>query len=149
MNKKKVGVIIEIIAFIAVLGIITFFYYFNGSNKESVNETSEVGIIKITDENFKEEILNSDIPVILEFSSNMCPPCLTMIPTLIHIAKNNNDIKVATMNINDDNAKTTSEEYFINATPTIMIFKNGQVVNSFIGAISEEEIMNVVKQLED
>ncbi len=149
MNKKKIGVIIEIVAFIAVLGAITFFYYFNNNDTDAINETSEVGIIKITDENFKEEVLNSDIPVILEFSSNMCPPCLTMIPTLISIAKNKDDVKVATMNTSDDDTAKTSEEYFVDATPTIMIFQNGQVIETFIGATSEEKIMSVIKQLED
>lgn len=149
MSKKKIGVIIEIVVFIAVLGAITFFYYFNNNNTDAINETSEVGIIKITDENFKEEVLNSDIPVILEFSSNMCPPCLTMIPTLISIAKNNNYVKVATINTSDDDTKKTSEEYFIDATPTIMIFQNGQVIETFIGATSEEKIMSAIKQLED
>lgn len=149
MSKKKIGVIIEIVVFIAVLGAITFFYYFNNNDTDAINETSEVGIIKITDENFKEEVLNSDIPVILEFSSNMCPPCLTMIPTLISIAKNNNYVKVATINTSDDDTKKTSEEYFIDATPTIMIFQNGQVIETFIGATSEEKIMSAIKQLED
>lgn len=149
MSKKKIRLIIEIVVFIAVLGTITFFYYFNNNDTDAINETSEVGIIKITDENFKEEVLNSDIPVILEFSSNMCPPCLTMIPTLISIAKNNNYVKVATINTSDDDTKKTSEEYFIDATPTIMIFQNGQVMETFIGATSEENIMSAIKQLED
>lgn len=144
MNKKKIGLLIEIGIFIAILGVITFFYYFNGS-KETKDETNEVGIIKITDENFKEEVLDSGVPVVLEFSSNMCPPCLTMVPTLISIAKNNEDIKVATINISDDDTKKTSEEYMVSATPTIMVFKDGEVIESFIGATSEETIMGAIK----
>lgn len=144
MYKKKIGLLIEIGIFIAILGVITFFYYFSGS-KETKDETNEVGIIKITDENFKEEVLDSGVPVVLEFSSNMCPPCLTMVPTLISIAKNNEDIKVATINISDDDTKKTSEEYMVSATPTIMIFKDGEVIESFIGATSEETIMGAIK----
>jgi len=133
MNKKKIGLIIEISIFILVLGTITFLYYFT-NNKNDIEETSEVNILKITDENFQEEVLNSKVPVILEFSSNMCPPCLTMVPTLI--------------NTSDDNTKKTSEEYNINATPTIMVFKDGAIIETFIGATSEEKIMSVIK-LED
>lgn len=144
MNKKKIGLLVEIGIFIAILGVITFFYYFNGS-KETKDETNEVGIIKITDENFKEEVLDSVVPVVLEFSSNMCPPCLTMVPTLISIAKNNEDIKVATINISDDDTKKTSEEYMVSATPTIMVFKDGKVIESFIGATNEETIMGAIK----
>ena len=147
MNKKKIGLIIEISIFILVLGTITFLYYFT-DNKNDIEETSEVNILKITDENFQEEVLNSKVPVILEFSSNMCPPCLTMVPTLISIAKNNEKVKVATINTSDDNTKKTSEEYNINATPTIMVFKDGAIIETFIGATSEEKIMSVIK-LED
>ena len=145
MDKKKITVIVEIVVFLLVLGGITFFYYFGGNSKSTEEEASSVGIIKVNDENFKEEVLNSDKPVVLEFSSNMCPPCLTMVPTLISIAKNNKDIKVVTLNTNDDDAKKTAEEYEIEATPTIMILKNGIVVKTFIGATSEETIMNELK----
>ena len=88
MDKKKISVIVEIVIFIAILGGITFFYYFSGNDKKSAEEFSKVGIIKVNDENFEAEVLKSDKPVVLEFSSNMCPPCLTMVPTLISIAKN-------------------------------------------------------------
>ena len=104
-----------------------------------------MGIIKVNDENFEAEVLKSDKPVVLEFSSNMCPPCLTMVPTLISIAKNNQDIKVVTLNTSDDDAKKTAEEYKIEATPTIMILKDGEVVKTFVGATTEATIMQELK----
>lgn len=145
MDKKKITVIVEIIVFIAVLGGITFFYYFGGKDKASEEEASKVGIIKVNDDNFEEEVLKSDKPVVLEFSSNMCPPCLTMVPTLINIAKNNEDIKVVTLNTSDDNAKKTAEKYQVDATPTIMIIKDGEILKTFIGATNEDTIMAEIK----
>ena len=145
MDKKKISVIVEIVIFIVILGGITFFYYFSGNNKKSAEEFSKVGIIKVNDENFKEEVLNSDKPVVLEFSSNMCPPCLTMVPTLISIAKNNQDIKVVTLNTSDDDTKKTAEKYEVEATPTIMILKDGEVVKTFVGATTEATIMQELK----
>ncbi len=145
MDKKKISVIVEIVIFIAILGGITFFYYFSGNDKKSAEEFSKVGIIKVNDENFEAEVLKSDKPVVLEFSSNMCPPCLTMVPTLISIAKNNQDIKVVTLNTSDDDAKKTAEEYKIEATPTIMILKDGEVVKTFVGATTEATIMQELK----
>ena len=145
MDKKKTKLIIEVILFILALCAITFIYYFGTNSTQKEEDQLEVGIIKITDANFENEVLQSDKPVVLEFSSNMCPPCLTMVPTLISIAKNNKDIKVVTLNTNDDDAKKTAEEYEIEATPTIMILKNGIVVKTFIGATSEETIMNELK----
>ena len=83
--------------------------------------------------------------MILEFSSNMCPPCLTMVPTLISIAKNNQEVKVVTLNTSDDDAQKTALKYQVEATPTIMILKNGEVIKTFIGATSEDAIMAEVK----
>lgn len=145
MDKKKISVIVEVVVFILILGGITFFYYFSGNDKADEEETKSVGIIDVNDENFEAEILNSEKVVVLEFSSNMCPPCLTMVPTLISIAKNNPDIKVATLNTSEDNARKTAEKYEVEATPTIMILKNGEVVKTFIGATSEDTIMAEIK----
>ncbi len=145
MDKKRIAVIGEIIGFIAILGGITFFYYFGGKDKVSEEEASKVGIIKVNDENFEREVLKSSKTVILEFSSNMCPPCLTMVPTLISIAKNNQEVKVVTLNTSDDDAQKTALKYQVEATPTIMILKNGEVIKTFIGATSEDAIMAEVK----
>lgn len=145
MDKKKISVIVEIVIFIAILGGITFFYYFSGNDKKSAEKFSKVGIIKVNDENFEAEVLKSDKPVVLEFSSNMCPPCLTMVPTLISIAKNNQDVKVVTLNTSDDDAKKTAEKYEVEATPTIMILKDGEVVKTFVGATTEATIMQELK----
>lgn len=145
MDKKKISVIVEVVVFILVLASITFFYYFSGNDNSAKEETKSVGIIDVNDENFEAEVLNSDKVVVLEFSSNMCPPCLTMVPTLISIAKNNPDIKVVTLNTSNDDAKKTAEKYEVEATPTIMILKDGEVVKTFIGATSEDTIMAEIK----
>ena len=145
MDKKKIKIIVEFTIFILALCAITFFYYFKGSAETPDSELQEVGIIKVTDTNFQEEVLESDKPVVLEFSSNMCPPCLTMIPTLISLAKNNTDIKVAILNTNETEAKETASKYNIEATPTIFILKNGEIIKTFVGATSEEEILKEIK----
>lgn len=145
MDKKKTKLIIEIVIFILALCTITFVYYFSGNKETTEEEQSEVGIIKITDENFESEVLQSDKPVVLEFYSNMCPPCLTMLPTMINIAKNNKDIKVGTVNNSDNNTSSIVSRYEVEATPTIIIIKNGEVHNTIIGATSEESIMNALK----
>ena len=63
--------------------------------------TEDIKIVKIDDRNFDSEVLQSKKPVILEISSTSCPPCLIMIPTLIGIAKNYSDIKIATVGIDE------------------------------------------------
>lgn len=140
--NKKVKLIIEIVIFIITLLALTSIYYFGTSNKEEVaEEAANVGVVKITDENFESEIINSEKPVILEFSSNSCPPCVAMLTTLIDIAKNNKEIKVATINIDAEENEKTLSKYTIEGTPTIMIFENGSVKSTLVGAVSEEQIM--------
>ena len=143
--NKKVKLIIEIIMFFMVIGGIAGIYYFstNNTNKEEVEEESvSVGVVKVTDENFEEEILKSEQPVILEFSSNSCPPCVAMLTTLVDIAKNHKELKVATLNVDSKDCEEVLDEYSADATPTIMIFKNGKVISTLVGAVSEDAIMN-------
>lgn len=144
MDKKKLKLLLEIVGFILALCLITFFYYYSGDDSESVNDESDVQMVKINDENFEEEVLNSQEVVVLEFYSNMCPPCLSMIPTMINIAKNE-DIKVATVNNSDSNTSSIVEKYNVEATPTILIFKDGEIIKSLVGAVSEDTIMKEIK----
>lgn len=140
--NKKVKLIIEIAIFVIVLCGITGIYYFSNHNKEELEEeASHVGIIKITDENFNNEVMESDKPVIVEFTSNSCPPCVSLLPTLINIAKTNKNVKVVTINIDAKESKSTVTRYKIEATPTIMIFKDGKPTETILGATDEESIM--------
>lgn len=144
MKNKKIALLIEILLFVGVMGAITFAYYFGG--KDNLEEDSkEVALIKIDDNNFDEEVLKSSKPVILEFYSNSCPPCITMVPTMISISKNHSDIKVASVNTSEDGSSQIVEEYKIDAYPTIIVFKDGKVVKQFIGVTSEEDLVAAAK----
>ncbi|HAB66177.1 MAG TPA: thiol reductase thioredoxin [Firmicutes bacterium] len=145
--NKKVKLIIEIAIFIVVLCGITSIYYFNNRNKKQLEEeASSVGIVKVTDGNFNSEVLESDKPVIVEFTSNSCPPCISLLPTLINIAKTNSDVKVVTINIDSKENKSVVTKYQVEATPTIIIFKEGKVKDSIIGATDEESIMTALNK---
>lgn len=139
--NKKVKLIIEMVIFVGILCAITGFYYFSQSSSEEPEEAASVGIIKIDDNNFEEEILNSKKPVVLEFTSNSCPPCVAMLTTLIDIAKNNKDIQIATVDMDDDSSSELIEKYEISATPTLIIFENGKVKDTLVGAVGESQIM--------
>lgn len=145
MNKDKIKLIIEIAIFVIALFGITYIYYFGGKEIPDENDQTEVKMVKVTNDNFEEEILKSDKTVILEFSSNSCPPCITMISTMINIAKENDDIKVASVNSDEDNTSDILKEYNIEAYPTILIFEDGKLKKSFVGVTSEEDLLNVLK----
>lgn len=142
--NKKVKLILEIVVFIGILCAFTGFYYFSQNSNEKKEEAASVGIIKITDDNFEQEILNTKNQVILEFTSNSCPPCVAMLTTLIDIAKNNKDIKIGTVDMNDDLSVEIIKKYEISATPTIIVFENGKVKDTLVGAVNENQIMNVL-----
>lgn len=142
--NKKVKLILEIVAFVGILCAFTGFYYFSQSSKAEKEEAANVGIIKISDDNFEKEILNSKNPVILEFTSNSCPPCVAMLTTLIDIAKNNKDIKIGTVDMDDHSSTQIIEKYEISATPTIIVFENGKVKDTLVGAVNENQIMDVL-----
>lgn len=105
------------------------------------NDDEDIRIVKVNDSNFEQEILQSDKPTILEFSSTSCPPCLIMIPTLISIAKNYPDIKVASVGIDEPGIEKIKNTFPIQAFPTFYFIKNGQIVHRAIGAIKEEEML--------
>ena len=146
--NKKVKLLIEIGVFVLAIILIAVVYSFsmNSANKEEVEKESvSVGVVKITDDNFKKEVLESDKPVILEFSSNSCPPCVAMLTTLVDIAKNNKDIKVATLNTDAKECKSIVDEYPIDGTPTIMIFEDGKVKDTLLGAVTGEAIIEALE----
>lgn len=147
MDKKKIFLIIGIVVFIAILVGANAMYYHNvNANREKYEEEAvDVGIIKVTGENFNEEVLKSDKPVLLEFTSKTCLPCISMLPTLINIAKNNEDVKVATMDIDDEENSSIVDRYNISATPTIIIFKDEKAEKTFTGAVAENLIMQELK----
>ena len=144
--KKKVTLIIEIIVFILALCGLTCAYYFSNNTEEVEEEPASVGITEVNNDNFKEEVLDSKKPVILEFSSKSCPPCVAMLTTLIDIAKNNKDIKVVTVDIDDKNSTKIAEDYEISATPTIMAFDGGEAKGTLVGAVNEDKIMDLLRK---
>jgi thiol-disulfide isomerase/thioredoxin len=105
----------------------------------------DIKIVKVNDSNFEKEVLKSDRPVILDITSTSCPPCLVMIPTLIGIAKNYSDIKVATVGIDEpdiDNIKATLP---IQAFPTFFLVKDGKIVDRLVGVVKEQELLSALQ----
>ena len=107
--------------------------------------TEDIKIVKIDDRNFDSEVLQSKKPVILEISSTSCPPCLIMIPTLIGIAKNYSDIKIATVGIDEPGIEKIKASLPIQAFPTFFLIRDGKIVNKLVGAVKEEELLSALQ----
>ena len=112
--------------------------------KSTPSADEDIKIVKINDDNFEKEILHSKKPVILEISSTSCPPCLVMIPTLIGIAKNYSDIKIASVGIDEPNIEKIKNSLPIQAFPTFFFIKDGRIINQRVGVIKELELLSAL-----
>jgi thioredoxin 1 len=96
-------------------------------------------VAEVTDETFEQEVLKSDVPVLVDFWAPGCPPCVALAPVLEKIAAETSDtVKIVKMNAAQE--QSTAVKYGIQAVPTLFIFKNGDVADSLIGFQSEQDI---------
>lgn len=100
--------------------------------------------IEATDVNFKEEVLESDLPVLVDFWATWCAPCSIVSPFVEEIAKEyEGRLKVCKVNV--DEAQRAATEYGIMSIPTLAIFKDGKMVDSIIGAVPKTSIEEKIK----
>lgn len=95
--------------------------------------------IKINDENFKDEVINSNKTTIVDFYADWCGPCKMMSPIIDEISENK-EIKVGKVNV--DESQQLAIKYNIMSIPTILVFKKGELVKSFVGVHDKNEILN-------
>ena len=96
-------------------------------------------IINVTDSNFEQEVLSSEIPVLLDYWAEWCGPCKMIAPILNDIADEySGKIKVAKINI-DENPGTPAK-FGVRGIPTLMIFKSGSIEATKVGAMSKSQL---------
>lgn len=93
----------------------------------------------ITKENFQEEVLNSEKPVLLDFWASWCGPCRMVGPILDEIAGERTDIKVCKVNVDEE--RDLAAQYQIMTIPTLMVLKDGKIVAQSAGAKSKAKIL--------
>lgn len=103
-------------------------------------------VIHITDNNFDQEVKNSDIPVLVDFWAEWCGPCRMIAPTIDAIAcEYEGKIKVAKINVDENPTKTA--EYKIMSIPNIKIFKKGKVMDEIIGVVPKEALIKHIEKV--
>ena len=98
-------------------------------------------VLKIDEQNFKEEVLESEKPVLIDFFATWCGPCKMMSPIIDEIAKEVGDkIKVGKVDVDEN--QELAIKYDVMSIPTIIIFKNGKAEKTFVGLRDKQEILN-------
>ncbi len=101
-----------------------------------------MAIVNANKDNFKNEVLLSDKPVLLDFWAPWCGPCRMVGPVLEQIANERSDVKVVKVNIDEE--LDLAREYGIMSIPTIMVVKDGKVVNQSLGAKPKNQILEML-----
>jgi thioredoxin 1 len=103
-------------------------------------------VFELTDTNFKQEVLDSDKPVLVDFWAEWCQPCRMLTPTIEQLATEYEG-KAKVGKVDTDSNRETSVKYGIQAIPTVLLFKGGQVQKKFVGLTSKDQFKNALDQL--
>lgn len=100
--------------------------------------------LAFNDSNFESEVLKSDVPVLVDFYADWCAPCKMMSPIINELSNEyEGKAKIGKLNV-DQNGKT-AQEYKVMSIPTMLLIKNGKVVDTIVGAVPKQQIENKIK----
>lgn len=137
--KTKITIIIVIIIFIIALIFLSM--YMN----KSENTSNTTSILKVSSNNFEQEVLNSEKIVLVDFYADWCGPCKIFSPILEDISNEYDSVKVVKVNIDDE--IELAQHYGVTSVPTLIIIQNGKVVDRSVGAVSKLAIINMIKNI--
>ena len=100
-------------------------------------------IIKVNSQNFEEEVIKSEKPVLIDFYADWCGPCKMLSPIIDEIAEENSEIKVVKVNVDD--SQDLAMKYQVMSIPALVVIKNGEEVNRSVGLIDKSQVVNLIK----
>ena len=102
-----------------------------------------MSVIEVTEENFQSEVLQSNKTVLIDFWAQWCGPCRMLSPVVDEIANEQTQIKVCKINV--DNEPELATQFGVMSIPTLVVIKDGKVVNQSVGVQPKENILTMVK----
>ena len=110
------------------------------------NILDKTPVIELTSENFNREMANNDL-LLVDFWAEWCGPCKSMHPIFTRMAKKYKGVRFARVNV--DNAQDIARKYGVQSIPTFIMFKNGEIANTMVGAVGEPGIHMICKKFID
>lgn len=98
--------------------------------------------ISVNKNSFNQEVLNSDKPVLMDFWAPWCGPCRMVVPLVEEIAKERSDIKVVKINVDEE--QELAMQFGVMSIPTLVVMKNGKIVNQVTGARPKAQILTML-----
>ena len=106
---------------------------------------NESSLVHVNDKNFASEVLNSDLPVLIEFWATWCGPCRSISPIVEQLAKEFiGKVKVTKLNI--DESPVTPSQYGVRGIPTLILFKSGKIVDQIVGAVPKSRLKALIEK---
>ena len=102
-----------------------------------------MAIVHLSKDNFKEEVLESKVPVLVDFWATWCGPCQTMGPVVDELAQEFTDVKVGKVNVDEQMA--LAREYKVMSIPTFLVFKDGKVAERTLGVQEKSELEQLIR----
>ncbi len=100
-------------------------------------------VLQFTDDNFDNEVLKSDIPVLVDFTATWCGPCKALAPVIENLAaEGGSTFKVGKLDIDD--AASVARKYRVMSVPTVMVFKGGQVAAQHVGLTNKDTLLKLL-----
>ena len=106
-------------------------------------EHKDMSVVTLTKDNFTQEVLQSDRPVLVDFWASWCGPCQALGPMVDEVAEEQSQVKVGKVNV--DEQAELAREYRIMSIPTLLVFRDGQLARREVGGRSKEELLELIR----
>ena len=151
--KGKIITILLIIAFVGFLVWANFAIDKENEklareNEENSTTSEEVSgpsrVIEVTSSNFNEEVINSSVPVLIDFYADWCGPCRILSPIVEEVSSQYEDVKFVKIDI--DSNQDIANDYMITSIPTLVYIKNGEEQNRVLGAVDKDTVETLIEK---